>query len=323
MEYEILDGSSFGNKIKSYMQKDPNLKAKLAIAFIGDGAIDLLGGGNLSNCQITCDYLSGGTNPNAVEVLKEAGAKVRHLDGLHAKIGVVGDKLSFVGSSNLSHNGMVANDRHERVVVFDGIEKTVKEHCADLWELSIEITDEMKQQAEDAWQLRRQHNAIRKYSQNQSNIIEVLKSDPDSLDALEVYIVVSEFITQEQEKEFNLGEEAIQEANDTNFEAYWDWEKLPKKGVFIDFYKPNRGNLGFNGLYERDAYKFKDIERNGDTFQAVLNVENIERIICDQEHANELKTYIQEYCNENPCKDDDNAYCFKISALEKYANKDA
>ena len=319
MKFEIVDGPTLG-KMLNKTTSGTDTSVKLAVAYIGYGAVDLLGGGDMNQSQIVCDYVSGGTNPAAVEALIEAGADVKHLDGLHAKIGIVGNALSFVGSANLSRNG-IADDpqinRHERVVVFEGVEKTVANDWQYLWDLSSEISDEMKVAAA-AWRLRQRHNLIEATTNTQSNLIDVLVSSPDLLDALNVHMVVYEELTEEEKPAFEKGKAKVQKQNFESVEAYWNWQELPENGFLVDFYKPARSSIGYCGLYYRDTSKFIDAENAHDSFQAAVMVHSMHGIVCESQDQAKIKRAFYRYREDNHPSNADGAWCFPVSELANY-----
>lgn len=83
----------------------------MAIAFWGAGADRLISASPKTDIRIICNLASGGTNPAVIASLLEMSAasasrvKVCQCDNLHAKV-VIGSDRAFIGSANLSANGL-------------------------------------------------------------------------------------------------------------------------------------------------------------------------------------------------------------------------
>jgi hypothetical protein len=77
----------------------------IAVAFIGNGAMSRLQITDASKIRLVCDLFSGFCEPEAIRDLYEAGAKIKNLRGLHAKV-YLGDEAAIVGSANWSSNGL-------------------------------------------------------------------------------------------------------------------------------------------------------------------------------------------------------------------------
>lgn len=101
---------------------------RLAVAFWGRGAADKLGlqDNSVVRTQVVCNLVSGGTNPNEIRTLLSRGVDVKQLDDLHAKLGVI-DDLSFLGSSNMSTNGL--GPRRLSIRVIRGPQRGDKQLC--------------------------------------------------------------------------------------------------------------------------------------------------------------------------------------------------
>ncbi len=81
-------------------------KLRIAVAFIGDGASQLIGSQAVS-VKIICNLNMGGTNPYEVQNLIDRFGQdsVRHIDNFHAKL-YCGEQYAIVGSANMSNNGL-------------------------------------------------------------------------------------------------------------------------------------------------------------------------------------------------------------------------
>lgn len=76
----------------------------LAVAFIGRDALARVKLSHARGMRIICDLWSGCCNPDAIRELHRAGAHIKNLPGLHAKI-YLGDDRAIVASANWSSNG--------------------------------------------------------------------------------------------------------------------------------------------------------------------------------------------------------------------------
>ena len=319
MNYEIIDGPTLGEKLKNTVSAQ-TAEVKLAVAYIGQGAVDILGVNGLHKVKVICDFLSGGTNPQAVDALVDAGVEVKHLNGLHAKIGIIGNAFSFVGSSNLSKNGMADDTdfkRYERIVVIEGVERTILDDWGDMWKASSVISPQMKEIANAKWKLRQEHRALEAMCGAAQSLVEILKSSPEQLDALNVHMIVYEPLNEDEEAKFEAGEEALKAHNTEVVEAYWDWKELPTQGFLVDFDKPLNRKLSYNGLYYRDTSKFKDTDTPDGTFHAAVSVHSAHGIKCEKHDQSKIKKAFSRFRKDHPA-DAEGAWCFQISELSRY-----
>lgn len=88
----------------------------LAVAFWGEGAVELVSSRPGKNFRILCNLMSGGTNPYVIrelcELAESSGGRIqiRQCDRLHAKV-VVGERQALIGSANVSGNGLGLGDQ--------------------------------------------------------------------------------------------------------------------------------------------------------------------------------------------------------------------
>ena len=125
---KLITGSELSELLANTVASDQ--RVQMAVAFWGAGAMQGLKLENHPNAQLICNLTSGGTNPHEIRKLMKAGISVRMHNRLHAKVGIVGDQFSFVGSSNMSANGLGFEGSEtafweEANIVFDGIESNV------------------------------------------------------------------------------------------------------------------------------------------------------------------------------------------------------
>lgn len=154
----FLDGSSYSDAARALASHEGPVD--MAVAYIGSGAAEQLGGGHKAR-RILCDLLSGGTNPKEVAKIQAlAGVQIRHVDNLHAKV-MLTSSYALVGSANFSENGVGWHDgvpgnlveagyRVTDDVQLDRIKTWFKRH----WELSERITADILSQASINWKRR-------------------------------------------------------------------------------------------------------------------------------------------------------------------------
>ncbi|EQD26331.1 hypothetical protein B2A_15687, partial [mine drainage metagenome] len=142
--------------------------------------------------RIICNLASGGTNPAAIDRLRELKhVELRQMDDLHAKV-IVTDHAVIVGSANVSANGLGYEDSevkgwHEAGILSDSAEhtKVAQEWFDRLWDKSRVILDEDMKAAEKRWKSRRNLRPSR--NQNVSLLQQSLASLKDRDIHLAIY----------------------------------------------------------------------------------------------------------------------------------------
>ena len=83
---QFLSGHRIFEEVRSLVGEEGELL--VAVAYWGDGAVAQTGIAHKENgrVMILCDLLSGACNPDEIAALRELGAKVRTLRGMHAKV---------------------------------------------------------------------------------------------------------------------------------------------------------------------------------------------------------------------------------------------
>jgi hypothetical protein len=100
----------YSNELTKEMQKlaAKNVPMKVAIAYWGKGALDLLGlNPEKANLEVICCLKGGKSDP---DVIRQFGDKARQMDNLHAKVIWTPDE-AIVGSANASSNGLPNEER--------------------------------------------------------------------------------------------------------------------------------------------------------------------------------------------------------------------
>lgn len=260
-------------------------RANLAVAFWGVNALENLGIQDGKGVRIVCNLMSGGTNPNEIHALRGIGADVRQLNDLHAKIGVVGD-MSFVGSSNMSANGLGLEGNpalwREANVVYGNARPEIVGMFKTFWDAATEINEADLEAAAEAWNTRQQGNATIAARRGGRSLVDVLRTAPRELDALNVRMVVYDTVTDAEELTvLDNAEESARDRYGQSFGVYWDWESMTTDAAtayLVDYDWPARGRIARGTLYRRNAGDFPDFEQDGEAFHVAYEIDNIEGI---------------------------------------------
>ncbi|CUH99630.1 phospholipase D family protein [Leisingera aquaemixtae] len=277
----FIDGPGLQAKVLGAFKRKPS--AKLAIAFWGNGALKLFGDQPLSGVEVICNLKMGGTNPNVVRDLLGRGAQVFALDRLHAKFGVVGNQLGFVGSSNASVNGlglqgMDQSGWEELNVTFKS--KTKKNELAGKFDelrlMSQNLRDrpDLIDEALKVWN-ERQHNLEMMQSRpaRHKTLWDALLEEPDWFEDKPAYIAIYPSMTKNEKSAYFAKEQETNELLNEDLTFYWGWDNLPSDGMLIDFRKPHAGSLVFEGYCQRTG-EFPDYKLDGEPFQAARKLDS-------------------------------------------------
>ena len=303
--------------------------ARLAVAFWGHGAADKLGIQDNSGVktQVVCNLMSGGTNPHEIRTLLSRGVDVKQLNDLHAKLGVI-DDLSFLGSSNMSTNGLGAEGDEARWregnVVYNNAKSEIIDMFEGFWENARKIEEADLISADAAWAARRRGDAAAAAATGKNTLVEVLRTAPKQLDALNVRMVVYDTPTDEGELAIlnNADEKARQKYGEA-FEVYWDWESMTTvaaNAYLISYDWPSRGRIARGALYHRDAKKFQDFTENDETFHPAYAVDTIEGIAFKASDNVAIRTAFHDYVRSGHVGEDNDqrSYNFLISELAPF-----
>ncbi|MDA8246102.1 phospholipase D family protein [Acidithiobacillus sp.] len=210
----------------------------IAVAFWGDGAIEMLGLSPERAFRILLDLGTGGTNPNEVrKLLKIAPKSVRCVDRLHAKA-YIAEKELVVGSANASANGLgleggEATRWHELGLRTDDVSavKEAKGWFDRQWRSAKLIDDEMLQAAEKAWK-NRQRTRPMSTAQKKTNLLEAVRANPSEFTNRRIWVtVIFEDLSKEARKELKeikkeIGYEPL---------VFEDWSSMPVNAKLVCF----------------------------------------------------------------------------------------
>lgn len=302
-------------------------KADLAVAFWGSGAAQNLGLQDCANVRIICNLMSGATNPKEVRTLLERGAKVRQLNDLHAKIGVI-DDMSFVGSSNMSTNGLGSEDSaarwQEANVVYGNARPEISEMFAEFWNAGTKISEADLKAAMLIWAARKKANAAVAARHGGRSLVNVLRTAPADLDALNVRMVVYDTVT-DPKLICDLGDadKIARKRYGDAFMVYREWHSMTtdaRTAYLVDYDWPSEREIVGGGIYRRNVEDFPDFEHEGKVFHPCYKIKSIEGITFSRADRNAIKKAFHAYVEAGARGEaaDGRIYNFPVSELAQY-----
>jgi hypothetical protein len=267
MTMRFLDGSAAQARIADLVVQSSSIK--MAVAFWGQPAPKILGLLTTQNAvQIVCNLKMGGTNPEAIEALQDAGISVLQSDHLHGKVYLF-DTEAILGSSNASANGLSLQSNEIRGWHEANVSITEQPTLADIsdWfdklpKRKIEPPDLIA--AMDAWS-RRRRAGLDKLPPTKSTLIEDLGKDSGLFKGRRIFVCVySEGLSPAGEKSLALAKkEAGREISDT-IEGF-EWPQLPDFADLLCFWM-EKGRFYHDGLVHMPETRH-EITKYGTTFQ--------------------------------------------------------
>ena len=324
---DFVDGPKLSQRLATAVRDAKDVR--LAVAFWGAGAAKALGidVGVGAKFRVVCNLSSGGTNPHEIRKLRKCGVEVRQLNDLHAKIGVVGD-LSFLGSSNMSTNGLsgeyTGTGWREANIVYQNARPEIVNMFDDFWRVGTEINEEDLMKAEAAWGARAKGNAIVAVGNGNPSLVDVLRSTPEHLDTLNVRMVAYDDMTDAKEiDEYNRAKKEARDRFTKSFDVFVDWKSMKKKApdaYLVDYYWTAKGRIAGGSLWRRDVQNFPDFKRKRETFNTIFKIETIEGATFGKEDKSTIRAALRDYVKDGhkgEC-DDERRYNFPISKLAPY-----
>ena len=227
--------------------------ARLAVAFWGRDAIKSLGlERNGLTVQAVCNLRLGGTNPHEIRRLMEF-AEVKQSDNLHSKIYLL-DDTGFVGSSNVSSNGMGAEGKTaagwvETNVMFPtgALYSDAMQTFEEIYAAARVISYKDLDQAAERWTERRK--AASETDRNRKtgdDILSVLKLEPDRLIDRRIFVLAYDADERGATVEKVLDRERKEKG--LKLDCFEDWNELPDDAFLIEFYLQKNESFKFNGF---------------------------------------------------------------------------
>ena len=311
-----------GPKLRRALQKAYKKEnfARLAVAYWGDGTAKDLG---LSGdaVQVTCNLMGGGTNPEEVKRLIKKGVQVKHHDGLHAKLGIVGG-VAFLGSSNMSANGLGSEKAKagwsEANILYSSKRAEIVKMFDELWKASREVTPDDLALAQRRWNLRAEAaREADKIVLRPEPLADALRKRPEDFE--NAYFAIFDELTDPDEIEtVDLGDEEAQRLHGPACEVYWDWDDgtLPVDGYIVDFRTPRTGPRALELFVRRTSCP--DFSIGNERFHPAIKITEFAGAnIGGPDDRERLRRAMSAYLADNPL-DEDSARCAKLLDLAKY-----
>lgn len=215
-------------------------KIDIAVAFWGDGAVEMLGLSSKRKFRILLDLATGGTNPYEVrKLLSIAPDSVKCLDRLHAKVYVT-DKELVVGSANASANGLgvegkEASHWHELGLLTDNAPPVAeaKNWFNRQWRSAELITEPMLQAAEKAWKNRQRNRPMTRATKSQ-NLLDAVIANPSEFRNRGIWVVV---FVEDLSKKAKAEVAAIEENTGHAPHVFENWPAMPANAKLVSFSK--------------------------------------------------------------------------------------
>lgn len=273
MSHQIISGQELIQALQSQSLAGQDIS--LAVAFWGAGAPDRLGLTKGRNARIICNLEMGGTNPFVIATLQERGLTVRHHPTLHAKIGIVGDTLSFVGSSNMSANGLGLEGSEqtgweEVNVLFDHVDPDVQARFNALWSEARKVTRKDLKAAEARWLARRTAAVAVADDAGAASLWEAIATNSECLQGQPCTIAYYREMEEDEERDYRAAEREIRTEYGGKLTAFQEWDDLPSGFIISACLSRKKKNTikhvrvsfrqGGGPVYERDGTSFHVVE---------------------------------------------------------------
>lgn len=208
---------------------------------------------------------------------------------------------------------MYGNVRPEIVTMFE-----------TFWDASTEIDEADLDSAAAAWKRRQYGNAVVAASRGGRSLVDVLRTAPTELDALNVRMVVHDTVTDADE--LAVLDNADKNARDLYgqaFAVYWDWDSMrtdASPAYLVNYEWPARREIDNGALYWRNASLFPDFEQDGETFHVAYEIDSIERITFGAADEEAIRRAFHAYVRNGATGEEGSrrSYNFPISQLAPY-----
>lgn len=281
MFHHVIDGPALEKALAEAGSDGTGMS--LAVAFWGAGSKNRLGLRGGADTRVLCNLTMGGTNPFEIRDMLDVGINVLQHPTLHAKIGFVGEAMSFVGSSNMSSNGLgLEGDElagwQEANVLFKGLNPEVLQRFKALWKQGQEITKDDLEEAKRRWRARRTLGLKDKRPATALDIslVTAIRANDARLRSLPLVVA---YYYEMKEKEKAVFNEALT-MSPIKFRgkltAFMDWEELPE-GFMISVCRKRGKSTTLKdievALRRPEGMTFLD--KDGTAFQVVEKMTNL------------------------------------------------
>ena len=147
------------NAISKVLARNPSLKWKLCVAFVGDDTSQFLSPNNIE--YLVCSPNTAATSINELQKIARK-SKVYLRPNLHTKI-YLSDQIAIIGSANFSENGLSDHGTHEAAVLVKDpqllklVDQIVEKHRRDSIVATKEILKDLKKEQDQTKSRRGRH----------------------------------------------------------------------------------------------------------------------------------------------------------------------
>ncbi|PYE45245.1 phospholipase D-like protein [Rhizobium sp. PP-F2F-G20b] len=227
---KFLDEKALISELRSVLKTAS--KATIVVPFWGANAVELLSlRKDWERLSIVCNLASGACNPAEVQRLIELqGAEVKTSASLHGKVYLT-DSVVFLGSSNASTNGLVAEEASDgwaeaNILTDDpSFMQSARSWC-DLQIINaISVTPELLDQAQRLWNARRRLPVFLPASS--LSVFDVARSNPEAVREISIVLWTAALSP--------VAKERLAELPSTKLDFYEGWGgSLPNGAWLID-----------------------------------------------------------------------------------------
>lgn len=258
---EFLDEAGARTEITALLSS--TIKARIAVAFWGKGAISALGLDRPGlDLQVLCNLDSGACNPDEISALRKliaVPASLKALARLHAKVYWTPDGV-VVGSSNASSNGLAVEG--EKVQSWSEANMLIRDPLtiaqiegwfqAQFYD-GYAIEDRHIATAKEVWEKRKR--AAPAGQPLTHDLIEAYRNDRENAEWCDVRVILwSEPINQKGEAE--KAREVKARPALINYDCYQDWKEIEEGEQIIEFKVVGRKGQ-FTGYFESPRPKIE------------------------------------------------------------------
>lgn len=156
------------------------------------------------------------------------------------------------------------------------------------------------------------------------SLVDVLRTAPAELDALNVRMVAYDTVTEAEELAvLENAEESARDQYGQSFGVYRNWKSMNTEAAtayLVDYDWPARGVIARGTLYRRNAVDFPDFEQDGETFHVAYEINSIEGITFAAADTGAIRRAFHAYVRAGAPGEEEGqgAYNFPISELAPY-----
>ena len=306
---------------------------KMAVAFWGKGAPDLLGLDAFDGrARIVCDAYSGACNPDVLALLIDRH-DVRTLTGMHAKVYWTPER-AIVGSANASVNGLRSEAgalRYEAATVtsdpatlseieawFDGI-------FGKADPLNEGSVAEIRRRWEEA-QARRPSIAV-----SSASLLRALAEEPEDFANRRIFVIVlnqgnPSVVAREVFDSVKAGlfrPEQVRELDESGVQPFYeDWEgsgwDVRANDIFLDFNRGRRGAMTYQGLWQVRNNAWRHNAEDGTSIVIADLIEQVDGRTLQSAESKRLGDVLKELIRADKADYDTVGFCRPLYEIRSY-----